>query len=107
MWRREARLKYNLHPGWRSAPRLSADRWQARQKEPSYATHRVCSQPRREVCQRNANELGELPCQRVGEGLSRSTGPRLRISLQLVVDSNHICHLGDIEGRDIPRVLSH
>jgi len=34
-----------------------------------------------EVCQRDENELGELPHKRVGEGLSWSAGPRLRVPL--------------------------
>jgi hypothetical protein len=55
------RLRGSLHPGWHNSPRLSADSGQARQKEPSYTSHRVHSRPHREVCQRNEDELGELP----------------------------------------------
>jgi hypothetical protein len=32
------------------------------QKEPSDIGHWICSRPRMEVCIRNENELGELPC---------------------------------------------
>jgi hypothetical protein len=101
------RLQGSLHLGWCSVPILSAYSRKYRQKEPADTSHRVRSGPRREVCQRNADELGELPRQRVGEGLSRSAGPRVRVSFQLVTDLNRICRLENA-GRSKPSPkLSH
>jgi hypothetical protein len=74
-------LQGSLHVGWHSVPCLSVDSEQAHQKEPPYAGHRVRSQPRREVYQRDADELGKLPRQCVGEGLSQRAIPWLRVSL--------------------------
>jgi hypothetical protein len=55
------RLQGSLHPGWRSAPSLSAYSGQSRQIELSNASHWICGRPRREVLRRNSNELCELP----------------------------------------------
>jgi hypothetical protein len=54
------RLQGSLHPGWRSAPSLSTDHWQDCQKEKADTSHRLHSQPCREVYRRDADELGEL-----------------------------------------------
>jgi hypothetical protein len=57
------RLQGSLHLGWCSAPSLSIDHWQSRQEESTDASHRLYSQPRKEVRRGHADELGELPRQ--------------------------------------------
>jgi hypothetical protein len=75
VWRgrkRKVRLQGSLYTGWHSAPCLSTLSWKASEEEPPHTGHRVHGGPRRKVCGGHADELGELPRQRIRKGLRKA-----------------------------------
>jgi len=99
---RKEGLQGSLHTKWWNAPTLWIDSRKSCQEEYTNVGHRFCDRPHRKMCWRKTNELGELQRQPVGERLSWSARPGLRVSLQLVVDYHCLHHLGDFGGRKLP-----